>query len=374
MEKLEQFRTKVDDIRYVDIVAEEDEDAYTIFEILNARGQVLTDFELLRNYLISHATSNEKGSAKEALDRIKDLLGTDVEMFLKHYVMHKLGKKTDKEENRPYKVLVRSVKGKNTTELLNDLLLKSQYYKRIISFTDCSDLEKKIFSFFKPRRQQQFRPLVIGMMHQKDLGRLSQATYDEYLTFLYEFFICYHVIGEQTSNKIEDIVYAYSPQIENNFSDSVLDRFRASMIRRIPGEKAFKAAIKNIRYSHKWDAYADNRKRQNASAIFEVIERELGYTGSFDDVTIEHCRPDADSEDNSVIGNLMLLEKTLNEDCGTKSITEKATIYKKSALMIPQKVAEESPTDDAFSADERSNWLAETLYKYITKIKEMTPA
>lgn len=368
MDQLERYRTIVDDIRYIDIVAEKDEDAYTIFEILNARGQVLTDYELLCNYLLSHADKDRKNEAKQKLETIKKLLGKDIEIFLKHYVTHKIGKKTDKAENRPYKVIVRYAKGKNTADLLNDLTLKAQYYTKIISYENCSELEKKIFSFFKPRRQQQFRPIVLGMMHQKDLGTLTQAKYNIYLEFLYEFFICYHVIGEQTSNKIEDVVYAYSAKIENEFSESVLNDFRKSMIKRIPGEKAFKSSIKNIRYSHHWTAFSDSKKRENVRAIFEVIERELGYRDSFEGCTVEHCLPDALSEENSQIGNLMLLEETINKQCDSKNIATKCQYYEKSTLKLPHIVAEDMAEGKGFIMENRSNWIAETLYNYIINV------
>lgn len=371
IDQLERFRSIVDDIRYIDIVAEEDEDAYTIFEILNARGQVLTDFELLSNFLLSHTVKDKKNDTRTELDKLNVLLGNSIEMFLKHYVMHKIGKKTDRAEDRPYKVLVRFAKGNDSGILLKDLLLKAKYYNKMISFGDCSDLEKKIFSFFKSRRQQQFRPIVLGMMHQKDLGNLSQEKYDEYLEFLYEFFICYHVIGEQTSNKIEDIVYGYSKKIENDFSETTLADFRKAMIKRIPGEKSFKSSIKNIRFSNHWTAYSDSRKRENVRAIFEVLEREMGYNGSFENCTIEHCLPDANSEENSVIGNLMLLENEYNKSCGPKPIEQKVQIYKQSALIIPNIVATEMPSDEQFSVEQRNNWIAETLYSYITGIKEV---
>ncbi len=370
MDQLERFRAIVDDIRYIDIVAEEDEDAYTIFEILNARGQVLTDYELLSNFLLSHAANDQKEDAKQKLETMKTLLGKDIEIFLKHYVTHKLGKKTDKAENRPYKVLVRYIKGKDTSDLLDDLNLKAQYYKRIIGFENGSNLEKKIFSFFKPRRQQQFRQIVLGMMHQKDLGNLSQKEYDKYLEFLYEFFICYHVIGEQTSNKIEDIVYGYSTRIENDFSESVLLDFKRAMIKRIPGEKAFKSSIKNIRFSNYWMAYSDNRKRENIRAIIEVIERELGYEGTFEGCTVEHCLPDAQSEENALIGNLMLLEGPINELCGSKSIANKCQHYETSMLKLPNIVAEEISEGKGFSIDSRSNWIAKMLYDYITNLEK----
>lgn len=43
-------------------------------------------------------------------------------------------------------------------------------------------------------------------MHQRDLKSINEKRYEDALRFLYEFFIYFNVIGEQTSNKIEDVV------------------------------------------------------------------------------------------------------------------------------------------------------------------------
>ncbi len=207
MVALQKYKEIIDEIRYIDIFAEEDEDAFAIFETLNARGQPLTDYELLRNFLLKYS-ADKKEIIKSNLHELESLLSkeSEQEIYLKHYVLHKYGEKTDKKENRPYKAITRHEKGNDISVFVEDLLLKAKYYYNIISFTNCSPLEYKIFSFFKPRRQQQFRPLVLGLMHQKDNGAITQETYDGFLEFLYEYFICYHIIGEQTSNKIEDIV------------------------------------------------------------------------------------------------------------------------------------------------------------------------
>lgn len=369
MEILLKYREIIDDVRYIDIVAEEDEDAFTIFEILNARGQALTDFELLNNFLLKYAPKDQKKQTKKKLKEIEGILGSNVEVFLKHYAMHRYGHKTDKGENRPYKVITKAEKNKDKLMFLDDLLLKAKYYQKMTNYTECSALERKIFSFFKPRRQQQFRPLVMGLMHQKDLGHLDERTYNKNLEFLYEFFICYHVIGEQTSNKIEDIVYGYSQKIENAFSKSVLEQFKLSMIKRIPNEENFKRSIKRICFSNHWTAYSDNRKRENVRAIFEVIERELGYEGTFDNCNVEHCLPDAYSESNASIGNLMLLEVSLNQQSNSKPFEAKMNYYIQSKLNLPQKIAAECKTQSDFEMDSRSDWIAKTLYEYITRIK-----
>lgn len=41
-------------ISYVNIISTTEEDSYTIFEILNARGLDLEDYELLKNYIMRY--------------------------------------------------------------------------------------------------------------------------------------------------------------------------------------------------------------------------------------------------------------------------------------------------------------------------------
>ena len=301
--KLEKYKKAIEDINYIDVEATESEDAFLIFEILNARGKPLTDFELLRNYFLKYGSADDKDKVKKRLENIETLLTTSIELFLKHYVTHKYGKKPDNSELRPYKLIAKNEKNTDKSELLSDLELKASYYHKIISLNNCTDLEKKIFSFFKTRRQQQFRPLILGLMHQKDLSKISDYKYNEAILYLYSFFICYNIIGEQTSNKIEDIVYGYSEKFENKFSLEVLSKFKISMLERMPSEKQFKQTIKNLKYSHVRKAYSSSRKADNIRAIFEILERDLGCEEdlSSNNTNIEHCYPDSVSEENDVI-------------------------------------------------------------------------
>ena len=331
----------------------------------------MTDFELLRNFILRYSNLDEKENVKKKLKKLEELLGKDIETFLKHYVLHKYGKKTDKNENRPYKVISAEEKLKGVTIALDDLLCKAAYYNKMTNYEDCTALEKKIFSFFKRRRQQQFRPLVMGLMHQKDLNALSQEEYDKYLEFLYEFFICYHLIGEQTSNKIEDIVYGYSQRIENEFDVNMLKRFRKSMAERIPNEENFCNSIKRVRYSSYWKAYSDARKAENVRAIFEIVERELGYEGSFDNMNIEHCMPDSIAEENAHIGNLMLIEKTLNDQCKNKPIDEKIQYYQNSALKYPKLICSAFGDGEKSKFEYRSNEIAKILYSRIKNVRKL---
>ena len=354
-------------MRYIDVIADNHEDAYTVFEILNARGQPLTDFELLRNYFLKNVKAEEKNIVLEVLDAIESLLESSTELFLKHYITHRYGLKASKND-RPYKVIVRNEKSTDKINLLYDLLKKTQYYNKIISFKDCNQFEKKVFSYFKPRRQQQFRPIVLSLMHQRELKRIDENEYENALRFLYEFFIYFNVIGEQTSNKIEDVVYNYACEIENYFDDTTISKMKSSMGERIPSSiDGLKTSMKNIRYSSKWKVYSGSKKAENVRAILEIIEREHGYTGefSFENFSIEHICNDSDSENNSVIGNLILLEKDLNEACKNKDIANKIAVYQKSTLYLPKEI---DPL--TFSMSERTDRIIQEIYDIIKELKK----
>lgn len=364
--QLDKFRSIVQDIRYIDIVAADDEDAYTIFEILNARGQELTDFDLLRNFLLKYSSSEEKQIIKNGISEIEKLLKDQVEIYLKHYVTHKYGIKSDKKQKRPYKVIVEKEKTNDKQFFLEDLVLKAKFYNKIINFNDCTDFEYKVFSYFKTRRQQQFRPLVLGLMNKKYQGTINEDEYNKILNYLYNYFICFSVIGDQASNKIEDIVYEYSFKLENCYSANVVENMKKSMCLKMPLKTNFILNIKRICYSNQYKAYNGSRKRENASAVLELLERIKDYNGDFSDATIEHCNPDSESDQNVVIGNLILLESELNNNkCKGKPLKDKIEIYKKSKFKLPHLIYDIFKKEGLLDVEKRTNLIAEILYNYI---------
>ena len=59
---------------------------------------------------------------------------------------------------------------------------------------NCETYEYEIFSFFKSKRQEQFRPLILSLIHQKELGNITEKMYIQALEFVYNFFICFTII------------------------------------------------------------------------------------------------------------------------------------------------------------------------------------
>lgn len=130
-EDIEKYKEQILGIEYVEIIASTDEDSYTIFEILNARGMELDDHELIKNFIMRYIQpSSKRDDAKLEWINIENILGGNISLFFPHYVLHRYGEKADKRDNRAYKILSKNEKGKNTNDLLNDIQLKSLYYKK----------------------------------------------------------------------------------------------------------------------------------------------------------------------------------------------------------------------------------------------------
>ena len=102
------------------------------------------------------------------------------------------------------------------------------------------------------------------------------------------------------------------------------------------------------------------------------MERDIGCEEdlSSNNVNIEHCYLDSASEDNDVIGNLILLEKPLEDRCKDKTIEDKKELYKQSKLKLPMLLVEEIGEKNAFDIEKRTNDLADCLYRIISEISK----
>ena len=367
-------------IRYVNIIATKEEDAYTIFEILNARGALLEDHELLKNYIM-RGIEDEYGieSVKTAWTALENGLGKHIHRFFYHYTIHKYkGNSKEFDGNSDYKIIQMKNKGSHTHELLTDIISKSELYVKIIEpnykgdKANCSEEEYKLFSFLKSRRQEQFRPLLLSLIHQNSIGVLSNKNYNVVLSFLYVFFICYNIIGEETSNKISNIVNGKAYELENNYSDELLCEMMEKLCNKLPKKDSFKDAFKRIGWSHHDNYYNDDKFKYKVQIILEVFECYKSPNDKCDDFTIEHIVDDNLGDEYALIGNLIPLEESLNKQCSGKSFEEKIKIYKKSGFASTRAFAERyvGKTFGEKEITERSEKISDEFFNKILHFKD----
>lgn len=364
-------------MNYVHIKANTDEDSYTIFEILNARGQALADHDLLKNYIMRYILPIEqRDKVKEIWELIESELGIKMASFIKHYAPHRYNT-SDELRKEPYKNIRKATSGKNMPELLKDIQLKSKYYSKICNpkLDDdgepfCTEKECFVFLFFKTKRQEQFRPMLLTLMHQHELEKLSDEKYEFTLDFLYKFFLCYTIIGKEKSNRLTDIIYKYAPMLENNYSDALLDEFLSNLKEKIPNPDWFRNAFRNIGWSNHWGLYKDTTAKERAKLVLEVLEKHLSGRRDNMEFTIEHIYLDSENEEHAKIGNLIPLEQRLNERCGGKGTAEKMLIYKESQFSTARGIATRFEKEGRFEIDKRTDYLAKLFYADILSLQD----
>lgn len=373
-ERLRDIRSALLDMTAVKIVSSSEEDSYTIFEILNARGQELESHELLKNHIMRHIQPVERrDDAKLKWDDMEKTLGSSIDKFIKHYATHRYGDIRDKYKS-PYQAIQKNTRGENMGSVFDDMQLKSEYYNKIIHPStgqegNCSEIEFEIFSFFKTKRFEQFRPVILSLIHQKELETLTVERYHLALKYIYNFFVCYTIIGEEKSNKLEEVVFKYSKLLEDNYSDTLLLEFANSLKAKLPGYDWFLNAFKNIGWSKHFDLYKGDKNKKRVQVILEVIEKFVSQRNVIDEFTVEHMLPDAEDIRNSQIGNLIPLEERLNNNLGNKPFLSKLDIYENSSFASCRNMAKRY-REKEFDPDKRTEFLAKLLYNNILELDQ----
>ena len=166
--------------------------------------------------------------------------------------------------------------------------------------------------------------------------------------------------------KIE--IYRKIKKYEQQLNE-VLLKLKESLIKRLPNKKNFINSFKALCYSNKWKPFSGSRRKAKVFAVLEFWEVLNGCTVPINtkSYNIEHCLPDADSEDNARIGNLIILESVLNDQVKNKPLLEKGNRYKESILSQPKAVTE-LVKKGKFDPDEREKLMAERIFYAIQEL------
>lgn len=364
-EDLLAFRDAVISVAYVNIKSSSEEDSYTIFEILNARGIELEDHELLKNYIMRYIHPVEKrDDAKQVWSEIESTVGSNMKAFLRHYAIQKyrLGQG---DKDGAYKKIRDFADPKKTLDLLYDLRLKAGYYAEIVEPTT-NDRSAEILGFLRAHNVRVFRPLLMSLMHAHEMERLTDGQYGEAIDFIYRFYICYKTIGGMESNHLTDSIVKHSYAIELNCTQQALDEWKRSFNDKLPSKETYRTNLLSLGWSHSWPLYCEAKLKERCKLVLVLLEELKSGVKVSEDFTIEHVLPDSQAQENAIIGNLLMLESKLNERCEDKPIEEKLPIYAESRFVTTRAFAKRYK-DGGFDVMKRVGFIAEDLFEMIVK-------
>lgn len=342
--KLIAIRDKLLHLRVVFTKVGTRDDAYTIFETLNTRGEDLRLTDLVN----THITKNIKNSNK-GLDSPRDkwlgLIGLleqsqahiKTDNFIHHFW---LSKYQFTAKSKVFKAIKKTIKKFQTKDFLEELVADGKRY-RAIKEPDYRPWEKNQYSARNSLMAlnifgvEQTTPLVLSLLRAYDAEALTLKLLAKALSSLESFHFCFTAVSSQSSSGGMSRMYArlgveLASASDGNKSAQVVKELRQKLSERLPTLETFRAAfVSQLRFSKH---YTKDRKlvRYVLAKLHAYETKDLTPVNS-DEMTIEHLCSQASNttaETIANIGNLFFVPSELNKVLKDKPFDEKIEIIK----------------------------------------------
>lgn len=401
VEKLKLVRDQLLGSTFVYIISENVNDVNVIFENINSKGLQLSALDLIKNEIFS--VQNETvplDEAKRIWSNIKLNLRNDGEYISiqKFYRYFWLSRYTNSTDNNLYKKFKSKIKRENYLKFLKELETASKDYARIIKpkpdyfrkdpkgknvgKVDLACFVNSLDILQNKLNIEQVQVLLITLIDRYNSGLLSFKNMKSIVKFLEEFHFIYNGIMTERTNTLVSKYGKTAREIYNSENQNdilvAFEKLKKEFISLLPEDnQKFISKFIQIKYSAKTKNMDKNQIRKyliTKYAIYKLEEKisEKKKT-DFDTIsaTIEHIIPESKKENELElsIGNLILLENNLNEDCKDCDFQKKCDIYKKSKYHSTKLFVEEQSNKNEFSIQDiqdRSKAIGDELYKLIT--------
>lgn len=385
---LKSLRDRLLDSMVICISTVDKKKANLIFEILNAKGKKLGSIDLIKNELFKHLDKTEPTDiAHNNWMKIKENLRSrevncDFESFYKCFWWSKYKKSTEQSLYADFKKIIKPKDYKAFLEELENASI--QYVKIICSYTkDYSNKKELLFitecfdNFKDVLNVTQVRVFLLALISQYENGKINTRDMRRVLIYSQNFHFSYNGLCALPSNKLETIYSKGAQALRNTKnkgeSKNVIDTIINQLDEIYPKYPLFRQKFVELKYSAK-RILDTNMLCKFILNQMEMHELQIDVKPS--DGSVEHIYSESAGDDFALnIGNLILLEKRINESIGNIEFSEKLKRYDADTnYKCVKKFCNDNMTNNEWGKveiEERANQLA---YYYYTEIlgKELT--
>lgn len=384
LNELKKLRDKILSLKLVFIELDNEDDAYLIFETLNARGRDLTTSDLIKNLILKKLKSKNAtlDQAKQAwtslIKQFDDINENNIlDSFLLHFWLSKYSYTTDKK-------LFSSVKDfvgehESQAELLIAELSKSSLLYSKIVYPFSVKWSKESFSIrdslvalnsFKVKQQSS---MVLSILRALEAKTISLKVAIKALKKIELFHYSFNTITSQRSSGSISTGYSrIAIQLSNSRDQKQsqaamveLDKFLKS---KFPERSEFVLKFKDL-------AYLSTRTKHKTAIVYALTMLIPKSVSSFpidhNSLTVEHIIPqkhitDTESEKTiGSIGNLTLLDKEINSNLlKDKEPNKKIEILDQHGHPVDDMFLETDDFNDKY-VETRTELIAEEIYSRI---------
>jgi hypothetical protein len=344
---------------FIRITVDDEVNAYTVFETLNARGLELTATDLLKNYLFSLV--NGATDRKHMQRRWSGILATigakRFPALLRYHLMCELPRV---RSQRLFKLVQERVRdGAQALALIDVLERRAEVMAALRDpagpfWTDMQEAREHVAAL-ELFRVTQFMPVLFAADEiwcaAPGSGRTPNPDFTRLVRLIAIIAFRYVVIGDQNTNAIELATHQAAKAIFDGAATGPADVFaRLRLI--YPSDDQFERDFTTFVVDERGEG------RKIARYILVQLERDAGGGARdwrSDPATLEHILPTHPSDDwgsedefnigfaTERLGNLALLEAPKNRDAANKRYADKRKIYETSTYRTTQAIAEMAP-------------------------------
>ncbi|MEZ7514493.1 DUF262 domain-containing protein [Flavobacterium frigidarium] len=357
-------------LKVIYITVANEDDAYMIFETLNARGKNLSSVDLIKNDIFkilngTHPDDTAKRTWKKIQLNLSSRAGkVNFETFFRHFWLSKYNFITESKIYKNFKI--ESNKNSfNHYDFLKDLSEEAETYNKIANplktdWLDQNDLvvynSLNALSLFQIT---QIRTFILALIKKRNERLIHHADFCKVLNEMEKFHFKYSAICSLKMNIFEGKYSKTARDLRKctNKAQStvVINQLLQFYAEKEPAIEVFKQRLEELKFTNQY-----TRDKKLIQYIFSKIENFYRHTEelTLNKISLEHIDSQSNANGNfGYLGNLLPLDKLLNEQCGDKDFKDKLTIYKQSDLRIVQEFLNNYGFETDWNENNQKKWF-----------------
>ncbi len=379
IDALKVFRDQILKCKVIYVTVKSFDDAYAIFEVLNAKGKDLSPIDIIKNSIFSILTDEEPldiASEKWAKTKneIKKCDNTDFNTFYRHYWLSKYCLSTSRKLVANFeKYIPKTIAAYSA--LVDDMESAAISYSEIVSpdinkWTQPEDLSiYTTLNALNIFNTTQVRIFLLSLFDAKKRGVISHKNYKRILTYLEHYHFIFTAVCSSRPSGLERRYSFYARKLrgctsKEESSDCINDLIIDLKVS-LPEYSVFESNFKKIIYTSKQE-----RDKKLVQYILKKLEvfyatNEL-KPNSF---TIEHILPESTGNQFiGMVGNLIPLGEKLNNELKDKDFRIKIIKYSDSQYATVKQFVQEYRNEEKWTEkliEERTAKIAQIMYENI---------
>lgn len=372
-------------LKVIYITVANEDDAYMIFETLNARGKNLSSVDLIKNDLFkilngTHPDDTAKRNWKQIqLSLSSRATKINFETFFRHFWLSKYNFVTESKIYKNFKI-------ESNRDLFNhydfiiELEKEAEIYNKIANplKTDWPDQnDVTIFNSLNALslfQITQIRTFILALIKKRADRLIHHSDFCRILNEMEKFHFKYSGICSLKMNIFEGKYSKTARELRKSTtkaeSKEVINQLLLFYKEKEPSFDLFKQKFTELKFTNQY-----TRDKKLIQYIFSKIENSYRHTDelSINKISLEHIDPQTNANGNyGWLGNLLPLDKLLNELCADNDYLVKLPIYEQSDLKIVHEFLNKNKSEIIWDQSNQDRWfdfLADVAYNRTWKLE-----